>query len=92
MAKASLASWLKEYQERIVNTPLVDRLDLMQQHNPKYILRETMLNVAISKANENDFSTIKKLLKIVQNPYDEHKEHEEFLTPSPKIVGCSCSS
>ncbi len=92
MAKASLASWLKKYQERIANTPLDDRLDLMQQHNPKYILRETMLNVAISKANANDFSTIEELLKIVQNPYDEHKEHEDFLTPSPKIMGCSCSS
>jgi uncharacterized protein YdiU (UPF0061 family) len=51
-----------------------------------------MLNDAIAKANQDDFSGIEELLKIVQNPFDEHPEYEDFLTPSLKIMGCSCSS
>lgn len=92
MAKASLSKWLEEYQQRVAPTPLEDRLKQMQQHNPKYILRETMLNDAIAKAEQDDFSGINELLKIVQNPFDEHKEYEHFMIPSPKIMGCSCSS
>jgi len=92
MAKDKLQAWLNEYDKRVESTPLEDRLALMRQHNPKYILREMMLNAAIAKANTNDFSGIEELLKIVQNPFDEHPEYEHFLTPSPKIVGCSCSS
>lgn len=92
MAKDQLQTWLSEYDKRVTNTPLKNRLELMQTHNPKYILRETMLNSAIAKANKDDFSGINELLKIVQNPFDEHKGYEHFLTPSAKIYGCSCSS
>ncbi|MBN2826299.1 MAG: YdiU family protein [Campylobacterales bacterium] len=92
MAKNQLKVWLEAYHHRVENTPLEDRLDLMQHHNPKYILRETMLNSAIAKANEDDFSAIEELLKIVQSPFDAHPKFEHFLTPSPKIYGCSCSS
>jgi len=92
MAKASLTPWLTQYQERVSNTPLEQRKALMQQHNPKYILRESMLNAAIAKANQDDFSGINELLHIIQNPFDEHQGYEHFLEPSPRIMGCSCSS
>jgi len=92
MAKEALNSWLQSYEQRVIDTSLQKRMKLMQQHNPKYILREYMLEDAIVRANENDFTAIDTLLKIVQNPFDAHKEHEHFLVPSVRVMGCSCSS
>ena len=42
--------------------------------NPKYILRNHILEKAISAAENGDFSVVNQLLEIVQNPYKNHKK------------------
>ncbi|RXJ94845.1 hypothetical protein CRV00_05800 [Malaciobacter molluscorum] len=43
----------------------------MKQTNPKYILREWILVSAYEKAKEGDYSLIKQLQEIMNNPYEE---------------------
>ena len=67
----------------------------MMQVNPKYILRNYLLQTAIEKAEEGDFIEIEKLLKIMSNPYAEQPEHEKYAEETPnwgKELEISCSS
>lgn len=41
-----------------------------------------MLQEAIEKAHEGDYSLVMILLKIAQNPYDEHIEFERYANPN----------
>ncbi len=92
----NIQNWIKTYKQRV---SLEDRsqkqiLADMQKVNPKYILRNYMLQEAISLAEIGDFTLVNDLLKIVQNPYDQHKGFERFCKPDPMIetLRCSCSS
>jgi uncharacterized protein YdiU (UPF0061 family) len=92
----SINNWLKKYNQRLEleTTSKEDRLASMRKVNPKYILRNYMLQEAIEKAENNDFTLVNDLLKIAQNPYDEHTEFEHYSKPNKDtgILKCSCSS
>jgi uncharacterized protein YdiU (UPF0061 family) len=63
--------------------------------NPKYILKNYMLQEAIESAQKGDFSMVETLLHIAQNPYDEMPEYEKYAGETPEIyknIGLSCSS
>ena len=42
-----------------------------------------MLQEAIEKAHEGDYSLVNDLLKIAQNPFAEHIEFERYANPTP---------
>ncbi|MBP7709506.1 MAG: YdiU family protein [Rickettsiales bacterium] len=69
---------------------------IQKNTNPKFILRNHLLQTAIEKADlANDFSEVKKLLKIMQNPFDEQPENESYASLPPtwaKEISISCSS
>jgi len=44
----------------------------MKKVNPKYILKNYIIQEAIEKAHEGDYSGVVDLLKIAQNPFDAH--------------------
>ena len=68
----------------------------MKKYNPKYILRNYMAESAIRNATyAKDYSEIKKLLKILKNPFDEQPEFENYSVTPPdwsKSLSLSCSS
>ncbi len=67
----------------------------MKKINPKYIIKNYMLQEAIEKAHEGDYSGVDDLLKIAQNPFDEHKNFEKYAQPTPMKyanIKLSCSS
>ena len=72
------------------------QLPTTKNSNPKFILRNHLLQTAIEKADlENDFLEVKKLQKIMQNPYEEQPENESYSNPPPawaKEISISCSS
>ncbi len=72
------------------------KLPTTKNSNPKFILRNHLLQTAIEKADlENDFSEVKKLQKITQNPYKEQPENESYASLPPawaKEINISCSS
>ena len=67
----------------------------MKKVNPKYILKNYIIQEAIEKAHEGDYSGVVDLLKIAQNPFDEHLEFERYAQVTPMKfanIKLSCSS
>ncbi len=67
----------------------------MQSVNPKYVLKNYMLQEAIEKAQNGDFSLVNNLLHVAQNPFDAHKQFARFAQATPhqfKALKLSCSS
>jgi uncharacterized protein YdiU (UPF0061 family) len=59
------------------------------------ILEANILQEAIDKAENGDFSGVKDLMKLAKSPFDEHSEFERYAKPTPaefKNLKLSCSS
>ncbi|MEO6588670.1 MAG: protein adenylyltransferase SelO [Pyrinomonadaceae bacterium] len=76
-----------------------ERAAAMNLVNPKYVLRNYMAQLAIDAADEDDYSVIDELFKLLLKPYDEQPESEQWFALRPDWaktkVGCSmlsCSS
>ena len=74
--------------------------DLQRKHrmnlvNPKYILRNHLAQAAIEQAQKKDFSEVARLLKLLQNPFDEQAQFQAYaIAPPPNLaaIEVSCSS
>lgn len=89
--------WLDRYDERLkANSSTVqERHKAMLQTNPKFVLKNYMLQEAIEAAQKGDFSVVDALFNIAQDPYAEHQQHERWAGPTPdefKNKKLSCSS
>jgi uncharacterized protein YdiU (UPF0061 family) len=89
--------WLSLYDERLEKESLSqkEREAAMLKVNPKYILKNYMLEEAIALAKRGDFTMVETLLYIAKHPYDELPEFEHFSKETPeehKNIGLSCSS
>lgn len=89
--------WFTDYLTRLQaeSADDLERSRLMNQVNPKFILRNHLAQVAIEKAQKDDFSEIKKLFEILSHPFDEQIENEEYSKPpgpDAEHVSVSCSS
>jgi uncharacterized protein YdiU (UPF0061 family) len=89
-------NWLNSYLQKV--TP--ERDVKMNTTNPKYILRNWMVQLAIEKAEEKDYSLLNELFQLIKMPYDEQLNYEsKWFSKRPKWAknktGCSmlsCSS
>ena len=77
------------------------RKQLMNSHNPKIVLRNHLAQYSIEKAEQGDFSEVRRLLRLLEKPYDEDLELDdasskplEFYLSRQKqgILRVSCSS
>jgi len=90
--------WLKNYRTLLIaqGKPDAERQDQMRRTNPKYVLRNYLLQTAIEKAEQQkDYSEIEKLMQVMQRPFDEWPEFEHYAAQPPKWAGqiaVSCSS
>lgn len=70
----------------------------MNSVNPKYILRNYLCQSAIDAAEQDDFGEVRRLLKVMQHPFDEQPGMEKYarLPPAwayrPGVGMLSCSS
>lgn len=68
----------------------------MDSVNPKFILRNYLMEEAIKQADKyEDFSKVDKLLELAMNPFDEHSVVGEYSKIPPKWafdICISCSS
>jgi uncharacterized protein YdiU (UPF0061 family) len=88
-------AWLDRYDERIKTIDTAVRKEQMLAANPKYVLKNYMLQEAIDAAEKGDFSVVGDLFKIAQNPFDEHPDFERWAGATPdafKNKKLSCSS
>jgi len=78
--------WKKRWEERLKlnnNTP-EKYLKLMKSVNPLIIPRNHKVEEALEFANNNDLSPLKKLIKILEKPYENQKGIDEYQSTAPK--------
>jgi len=96
--KNTFNQWAEEYHQCLKSQPLsvTDRKVKMNRINPKYILRNYIAQLIIERVDEHqDFDYLNQWLQVLQNPYDEHPQMEEFAEPPPvwaSEISVSCSS
>ncbi len=99
--KAEIYAWLRQYQQCVRQEGIKDKMRriTMNKVNPKYVLRNYLAQLAIDKAEQNDFSMVNQLLELFRHPYAEQKEMEHYAVKRPdwarNRAGCSmlsCSS
>jgi uncharacterized protein YdiU (UPF0061 family) len=95
--RESIDQWFADYISRLQSEVLNDeaRKVLMNLVNPKYILRNHLAQVAIEKAQQDDFSEIERLQLILSTPFDEQETFEDYAKPPPvdmQLIEVSCSS
>jgi len=95
------ALWMQAYIDRICKDGLTDekRRENMNRVNPKYVLRNYLVQQAIDQVDGGDDSWVHKLLELLRHPYDEQPDKEDFAKKRPEWArhraGCSmlsCSS
>lgn len=97
LAPQQLDLWLDLYDLRLKknhSTPS-ERHRSMLATNPKYVLKNYILQEAIALAEQDDFSLVNDLLTLAQAPYQEHPQFERYAEPTPlkyKNLKLSCSS
>lgn len=90
--------WFHVYQQRLAlegSYARRTRRERMNSINPKYILRSYMAQVAIERAQQDDFSEIDRLLHVLRRPFDEQPDMNDYAKVSPawaKKLIISCSS
>lgn len=89
--------WLDAYDKRLEQeeSTVTQRQSSMLAINPKYVLKNYMLQEAIDSAKQGDFSLVDALFDIAQDPYSEHSEYERWAAATPEIYRnqkLSCSS
>ncbi len=61
-----------------------ERQEAMLKTNPKYVLKNYMIQEAITLAERGDFSMVETLLHIAAHPFDELPEFEYFAGETPE--------
>ncbi|MDA9802161.1 YdiU family protein [Candidatus Pseudothioglobus singularis] len=90
--------WFKDYHKRL-KMEIEDsnqRHALMNEVNPKYILRNYLAEVAIRRAEDhNEYAEIDSLFKLLSAPFEEHEGYESYDSETPEWaqnLELSCSS
>ena len=90
-------AWARRYRERLAAESSDDagRALAMKRVNPKYVLRNHLAQEAIHRAQQGDPGEVRRLLAILERPYDEQPEHEAYADFPPdwaQHIEVSCSS
>lgn len=98
--KKAWIDWIQQYIHELTTSGISDeeRKASMDTINPKFVLRNYLCQTAIDAAEQGDYSEVRRLLKVMQKPYDEHPGMEKYarLPPAwayrPGVCMLSCSS
>ncbi|CAH9072235.1 unnamed protein product [Cuscuta europaea] len=98
--KEAWTSWVQAYIQELLSGGISDeeRKSSMDSVNPKYVLRNYLCQSAIDAAEQGDFTEVRQLLKVMENPYNEQPGMEKYarLPPAwayrPGVCMLSCSS
>jgi len=98
---AQWKTWFQKYAARLKIEAVSNevRKKSMNQHNPKYVLRNYMAQLAIDAADKGNYELIEELLELLRLPYEDQPASEKWFAKRPEWarnkVGCSmlsCSS
>lgn len=92
---SAFESWLHRYRQRLEQEDSGESGRLMLGTNPKFVLRNHLGEMAIRQARDQDYSGVQTLLKLLENPFDEHPGHDgmaDFPPDWAASISISCSS
>jgi uncharacterized protein YdiU (UPF0061 family) len=77
-------NWFQQWESRVlVNNGSTEKsINLMKKNNPTVVPRNHKVEEALEAANNNDLSLTKKLLSILDKPYDNQNDIENYQSPS----------
>ena len=93
-----LTLWLTSFKDRLIKdeNTIEESVLMMDDNNPKYILRNYLAQSAIEDAELGKSKKIDELVKVLRDPYiDQGKSMEHFCKPAPEEQQnqkLSCSS
>jgi uncharacterized protein YdiU (UPF0061 family) len=95
--RAAFDAWAARYGDRLRREGSVDaeRAARMNRVNPKFVLRNHLAETAIRQARAGDFDEARRLLRVLERPYDEQPEHAAYADFPPDWAASlevSCSS
>ncbi len=93
---AAFDRWLADYRARLAqeNSDDAERAARMNRANPKYLLRNHVVQAVIEKAQAGDASEVEVLRQLLARPFDEQPGMERYAQPPPPGTHeeLSCSS
>ena len=95
--RAGFDTWAQRYATRLREQAGTDaeRAQRMDRVNPKFVLRNHLADVAIRQAQAGDYDEVRRLLAILEHPFDEQPEHAAYADFPPdwaRTIEVSCSS
>jgi uncharacterized protein YdiU (UPF0061 family) len=94
---AAFDAWVADYRARLRGEPSDDaaRAARMNAVNPKYVLRNHLVQTAIEQAQNGEYGEIDRLFRLLGKPFDEQPELEAYAAEPPataRHIEVSCSS
>jgi uncharacterized protein YdiU (UPF0061 family) len=90
-------AWQHRYRARLgaETQPEPARRAAKRAANPKYVLRNYLVQIAIERAQTGDYSEIDRLHDVLRRPFDDQPEHAALADAPPdwaRLISVSCSS
>jgi uncharacterized protein YdiU (UPF0061 family) len=94
---SELDGWLRDWRERLASDPqaVAERIASMRAASPAFIPRNHRVQAALDAAENGDYGLFRKLLGILQRPYDDRAEVSEYSQPpqsSERVVQTFCGT
>lgn len=96
-ATSEIDGWLQAWQERLAcdSQTIGERVVSMRAANPAFIPRNHRVEGALNAAEGGDYCLFRKLLGILQRPYEDHPEMGEYgqpPQPSERVLQTFCGT
>jgi protein adenylyltransferase len=90
-------AWLRDWHSRVRRDPQTasDRMAAMRSANPAFIPRNHRVEAALDAANNGDYSLFHKLFAVLQSPYDDQVDLNEYSRaplPSERVRETFCGT
>lgn len=92
------STWLQKYADRLkkevegktdLSAANTERVKVMNSNNPRFILRNYIAQNAIKAAEEGDYSEVRRVLKILENPYSDEVDLGDLSLPQQSVSKAS---
>ena len=90
--RAGFDEWLAAYRRHVDAQASATAQHTMLSVNPKFVLRNHLAQQAIAAAQDKDYALLGSLQSVLEHPFDEHPEHEEWAGFPPDWAASICVS